>query len=141
MEGWVERSTVQPRFSLRLLTVFAAAALTLAALGIYGVMAFTVAGRSRELGIRVALGAQPQGLMRLVMVRGLLLAAAGLALGLMGALLTGRYLASLLYGVEPLEPLVYAAAAAVLGGVALVACALPARRILRLDPTTALRAE
>lgn len=141
MDGWVERATAQPRFSLRLLSVFATAALTLAALGIYGVMAFTVAGRSRELGIRVALGADPRKLIWLVMVRGLLLAAAGLALGVGGAVLTGRYLASLLYGVQPIEPLVHAAAAAVLGAVALLACALPARGILRLDPTTALRAE
>ena len=141
MDGWVERSTAQPKFSLQMLTLFAAAALTLAALGIYGVMAFTVAGRSRELGIRVALGADPRALMRFVIGRGLLLAVAGLALGLGGAVLSGRYLASLLYGVEPLDPLVHAGAAVVLGGVALIACALPARRILRLDPTSALRAE
>jgi ABC-type antimicrobial peptide transport system permease subunit len=124
-----------------MLSVFAAAALTLAALGVYGVMAFTVAGRARELGIRVALGANPRGLMQLVMLRGVLLAIGGLALGLGGALLSSRYLASVLYGVQPLEPLVYAAAAVVLGGVAVVACAVPARRILRLDPTAALRAE
>jgi putative ABC transport system permease protein len=141
MEGWIERSTAQPRFSLLMLIVFAAAALTLAALGIYGLMAFTVAGRARELGIRLALGADPRGLMRLLMLRGLLLASFGLALGLAGALLSSRYLVSLLYGVQALEPLVYAAAAVVLGGVAVVACAVPARRILRLDPTVALRAE
>jgi putative ABC transport system permease protein len=141
MEGWVMRSTAQPRFSLLMLSVFAAAAVTLAALGIYGVVAFTVAGRARELGIRVALGADPRGLMRLVIIRGLLLAALGLALGLAGALLSSRYLASLWYGVKPLEPLVYAGAAAVLGGAALLACIVPARRILRLDPTAALRTE
>jgi putative ABC transport system permease protein len=104
-------------------------------------MAFTVAGRSRELGIRVALGADPRALMRFVIGRGLLLALLGLALGFGGAVLSDRYLASLLFGVEPLDPLVHAGAAAVLGVVALVACALPARRILRLDPTSALRAE
>jgi putative ABC transport system permease protein len=141
MQGWVDRSTAQPRFSLLMLSVFAAAALTLAAAGIYGVMAFTVAGRARELGIRVALGADPRVLMRVVIGRGLLLAMAGLALGLGGAVLASRYLASLLYGVQPLDPLVYAGAAAALGAVALVACALPARRILQLDPTAALRAE
>jgi len=141
MEDWIARSTAQPRFSLGMLVVFAGAALALAALGVYGVMAYMVAGQTRELGVRVALGAQPADLMRLVMARGMLLASAGLALGLAGAWPAARYLVAFFHGVEPLEPAVYAGAAGVLGLVALVACAVPARRILRLDPTAALRAE
>jgi putative ABC transport system permease protein len=141
MDAWVETSIAQPRFSLLMLTIFAAAAVALAALGIYGVMAFTVASRARELGIRVALGAEPRALMRSILGRGLLLAAGGMAAGTAGALLASRSLTALLYGAEPLEPLVYAVAAIGLGSVALVACALPARRVLRLDPTAALRAE
>jgi putative ABC transport system permease protein len=141
MDAWVETSIAQPRFSLLMLTIFAAAAVALAALGIYGVMAFTVASRARELGIRVALGAEPRALMRSILGRGLLLAAGGIVAGTAGALLASRYLTALLYGAEPLEPLVYAVAAIGLGSVALIACALPARRVLRLDPTMALRAE
>jgi putative ABC transport system permease protein len=141
MAAWVERSRAQPRFSLLMLSIFAGAALTLAALGVYGVIAYTVAGRARELGIRVAIGAEPRALMSQVVARGLLLAALGLGLGLCVAAVASRSLAALLYDVEPLEPVVYASASAVLVGVALVATVLPARRILRLDPVAALRAE
>jgi predicted permease len=141
MAAWVERSTRQPRFSLLMLSIFAGAALTLAAVGVYGLIAYTVAGRARELGIRVAIGAEPRALMSQVVARGLLLAALGLGLGLCGAAVASRSLAALLYGVEPLDPVVYASASAVFAGVALAATVVPARRILRVDPVAALRAQ
>ncbi len=133
MQDWMAESNSAPRLSLVLLTLFGAAAVTFAALGVYGVMAFTVSARSRELGICVALGANPRALARAVVLHGLLLAGVGLALGLGGGLLAGRSLAASLYGIRPVEPVVDAAAVVILAGVAVLACVLPARRILGLD--------
>ncbi len=137
----VGRSVSTRRLTNRLLAGFAAAALVLAALGIYGVTALAVAGRRHEFGIRIALGAVPAAVARLVLYRGLRLALPGVLLGLLGAAWVGRLLASLLFAVAPLEPRVLAVVTAVLVATALVACALPARRATRADPLAALREE
>jgi len=129
----------RPRFIARLLTVFAALALTLAAVGTYGVMSYSVAERQRELGIRLAIGAAPGRLLRQVLREGLGLAAAGLALGVGGALLVTRLLASLLYGVSSTDPASFILAPLILTLVAAAACYLPARRATRVDPATVLR--
>ena len=124
-----------------LIAIFAAVALMLAAVGIYGVMAYLVAQRTREIGIRMALGASTQAVMRMVVGRGLALTLAATLLGLAGAAALSRTLATLLFGVAPLDPLTFVAAAGVLGGVALLACYLPARRAARVDPVVALAEE
>jgi putative ABC transport system permease protein len=129
------------RFYALLLALFAATALALAAAGVYGVMAFTVTRRTREIGVRLALGALPASVVRLVLGEGARLAAAGAALGVLLALALVRVLAGLLHGVRPLDAPSYVAAAAVLFAVALVAGYLPARRAARLDPALTLRDE
>ena len=129
------------RFNSSLLGAFALAALPLAAIGIYGLMAYAVAQRTREMGIRMALGARPRDVLALVVRQGMTLAIAGIALGIGGAFAATRLLVSLLYGVKPTDPVTFASVAALLGAVALVACWLPARRAARVDPTVALRAE
>jgi putative ABC transport system permease protein len=137
----VQRSVAQPRFYTTLLTLFAAVALALAAVGIFGVMSFAVAQRTREIGIRVALGAVPGDVLRLVVGRAVLLAAGGVAVGLVGALFLTRWMTSLLFGVGATDPLTYLAVAATLLGVATAASYLPARAATRVDPMIALRAE
>ncbi len=129
------------RFPLQLLGVFAALALALSALGIYGVTAYGVTQRTREFGVRIAIGAQRGDVLRMVMVGAVKLAAVGVALGLGGALIGARLLESQLYGVGARDPLTYAAMSALLAIVALVASWLPARRATRVDPMIALRAE
>src|ERR1700733_10878366 len=132
-------STAQPRFRTTLLSLFGAAALLLAAIGIYGVLAYTVARQTREIGIRMALGANPGKVLRLVLGRGLRLAAAGTVIGVLAALLLTQLLNSLLFGVSATDPLTFAAVAGLLLGVALLACYVPARRAMRVDPMVALR--
>ena len=121
------------------LSAAGAQALLLAAIGIYGVVAFSVAQRTREIGIRVALGATPSRVLRLIMGQGLALSIAGLGLGVAIALASTRVLAALLYGVGPRDPLTFVATAAGLLAVALLACWIPARRALKVSATTALR--
>ena len=134
--------TVSPRkFSTVLLIVFAVVALLLAAVGIYGVMSRLVAARTNELGIRMALGAAPLGILRLILARGAKLAAAGVVLGLVGAFAVTRFLSSLLFGVTAFDPLTFVAVSALLVLVALLACYIPARRATRVDPIVALRYE
>jgi putative ABC transport system permease protein len=131
----------EPRMNALLLAVFAAAAVALAGVGLFGVLATMVRQRARELGVRMALGATAADVAGLVLRRALLLAAAGAAAGVLGALVTNRLLAALLYEVSPVDALTLAGAAAVLLGVAALAAALPARAGRRVDPAVALRAD
>jgi ABC-type antimicrobial peptide transport system permease subunit len=137
----VGQASAQRVFVMRLLAGFAVVALLLAGIGLYGVVSYGVAQRTRELGVRVALGAQPRDVRRLVLSSGLWLVGAGVAAGLAVALLATRSLRALVFGVSPIDPLAFAAAAALLTLVALGAHWLPVRRALRLDPARALRSD
>jgi predicted permease len=140
-EARIDSALAPRRFPLQLLAAFAALALVLSALGIYGVTSYAVTQRTREIGVRIAIGAQPSDVLGMVMGNAMRLAGLGLALGLCAALLGARVLASQLYGVSGRDPLTYLAISAVLAAVALLASWLPARRATRVDPMTALRAE
>jgi putative ABC transport system permease protein len=133
------RSLEGRRSPMLLLALFGAVALTLSAIGIYGVLAFGVAQRSREFGIRQALGADPRAILSLVLAQGMKTAGAGIVLGLAGSVALTRYLQSLLFGVGAHDLSVYAGVTAVLFVVAMAACYLPARRATRVEPTVALR--
>jgi putative ABC transport system permease protein len=140
-ESLLTDATARQRFSMVLLALFGALALTLAAIGVYGVMAYGVSQRTRELGIRLALGARPGSVRMLVLGQGLGMALIGIGLGLLGAVALGRLLTSLLYGVGPADPRVLATGALVLGTVSLLASLVPAIRATRVDPINALRSE
>jgi putative ABC transport system permease protein len=137
----VARSISEPRFYVVLLGAFAGTALLLAALGIFGVMSYAVVQRSREIGIRIALGAHPREVLRMVLGQALILAAAGVAIGLAGALAVSRAISGLLFDLSPTDPATLAAMAVALTLVAAVASYLPARRAMRVDPVIALRSE
>ena len=137
----VSESVSQPRFYMALLASFAGIALVLAAVGIYGVISYAVSQRSRELGIRIALGASRTDVMAHVLRPGAALAGAGVAIGIVASLLLTRLIASLLFGVAPVDPVTYVAVAIVLLGVAVAACVVPARRASRVDPLVAMRSE
>jgi predicted permease len=141
LEEVVARSISEPRFYMLLLAAFAATALGLAALGIFGVMSYAVAQRSHEIGIRVALGARPVDVLGMVMRHALVLSVAGVAAGLLGALALSRAVASLLFELSPTDPVTLASVAALLTAVALLASYWPARRATRVDPLVALRSE
>ena len=141
MDQLISDSVAQPRLNLSLLVAFAVLALTLAAVGVYGVMAYAVTQRTQEFGIRMTLGAGRSDVLRQVFFEGGRLAALGLALGLTAALALTRLMASLLFGVKPADPLTLGAAAALLIFVAFAACYIPARRATRVDPIVALRYE
>ena len=138
----VESVSVAPeRLQLILLGLFAILALTLACMGIYGVMAYFVAQRTREIGVRMALGAQTRDVIGMVVGEGLRMALLGAAVGLLGSVFLVRVLSGLLFGVTPHDPLTFGGVTAILIGVALVACYVPARRATVLDPVVALRYE
>ena len=141
MRQVVDRSVAQPRFTMLLLVVFGGVALLLATVGVYGVISYSVAQRTRELGIRIALGARRAHLVRLVLGQGLGLAGVGVAVGVVAALAATRLLSSLLFGVSPTDPATFAAIALLLLAVAAAASLVPARRAARADPMAALRAE
>jgi putative ABC transport system permease protein len=130
-----------PRFNTTLLLVFAAIALLLASVGIYGVMSFSVTQRTHEIGIRIALGARPAEVRRMVITHGMTLAVAGIAVGIAGSLALTRLMTSLLYQVKATDPGTFAFVAALLALVAFLANYIPARRATRIDPLTALRHE
>lgn len=139
MEHHVASSTATERFSMFLQLVFASAALTLAVIGIYGVLSYSVAQRTQEIGIRMALGAEQSTILKLVVGQGMVLVFVSIALGVIGALATAQVLASLLYGISPRDPVTYVAVTSVLTVVAAFACYLPARRASTVSPQTALR--
>jgi putative ABC transport system permease protein len=141
MDDLVDNSLSQRRFSMLLLAAFAVLALLLAAVGIYSVLAFAVRRRVREIGIRVALGAEVKDILRLIVTEGMKPALIGLLLGVAGALALGRVLASFIYGIAAYDPLTFAAVAALLAAVALLASIIPAYRAARIEPTRALREE
>ena len=141
MGSLVSQSVEEPRFLALITGVFATLALLLAAVGVYGVMAYAVASRRQELGVRLALGASRADVFGLVYTDGLRLAAVGLVLGSAGAALLAPALTTMLYGVKPLDAMTFVATAVVLLLVATVAVFIPARRAMRVDPSVALRGE
>jgi predicted permease len=141
MTALVDASLARQRFSLLLLSLFAGVAIALAAVGLYSVMAHLVAQGTKEIGIRLALGATAPRVLRLILGQGLALAAAGCAIGLAASFALARVMASLLYGVRATDPLTFLTATLALGGVALVATVIPARRAARVDPMISLRSE
>jgi len=141
MDDWITRSTATPRYRTTLLALFAALAMVLAATGIYGVMSYSVAQRTHEIGVRMALGARRPAVLALIIREGMLLVVAGLALGLAGAFALTRVMSSLLFGVTAKDPITFVVVAILLSLVALIACYVPAQRATRIDPLEALRYE
>ena len=141
LESYVEGARAARRFTMQLAAAFAAVALLLAGVGVYGVLAYSVARRRHEFGVRLALGAEPRRVVLQVMQEGLRLTLVGLAAGALVALATSRLLFTELYGVRPYDPPSYAVTVLVLGLCAAVACWIPARRATRVSPMDALRTE
>jgi putative ABC transport system permease protein len=139
LESRVAETLARPRFNLALLSIFAGVGLLLAAIGIYGVVSYSVGQRTQEIGVRMALGAMPSDVRRTVLGEAFTIAAVGTVLGVAGALALGRYMRSMVYEVSPSDPLTLAAVAVVLCGSALLAAWMPARRAMRVDPMVALR--
>ena len=141
MEQRVNESLARQRFSMMLLGVFASVALVLATIGIYGVMAYLVNQGTRELGIRIALGASPGNILRLVVRQGMVLAFSGVAIGLVAAFLLVRLMRSMLFGVEVTDPITFTGISLLLAIIALLACYIPAQRAARIDPMISLRCD
>jgi ABC-type antimicrobial peptide transport system permease subunit len=141
LEAVLGSSLAARKFALGLVACFAAVALMLAAVGIYGVLAFSVSSRTREFGVRLALGATNQGVLVMVLRQGLGWSAAGLAIGVAVAFAGGRLLTGMLYGVSPADSMTFALVALGLMVVVVAACLVPATRAMRVDPTTTMRAE
>jgi ABC-type antimicrobial peptide transport system permease subunit len=141
MESLISDSLAARRFAMILLGTFAVLALVLASVGIYGVIAYVVGQRTQEIGIRMALGAQRNDVLRLILWQGTRLALLGIFIGIVGALALTRLMTKLLYGVSATDPLTFAGLALILAAVAIAACCLPARKAMRVDPMVALRYE
>jgi ABC-type antimicrobial peptide transport system permease subunit len=141
MESVRAAAIATQRFNLILMGLFACLALALAVTGVYGVTAYSVAQRTREIGVRMALGAQATDVVRLVLTQSLKLIIGGIVTGVISALALTRLMTNLLFGISPSDPLTFAAISLLLTGVALVACFVPARRATRVDPLVALRYE
>jgi putative ABC transport system permease protein len=134
-------SVAPERLNLTLLSIFAAIALILAIVGIYGVMSYSVTQRTHEIGIRLAIGAQPRDVFRMILGHGMLLTLIGIGAGLLGAFGLTRLMATMLFGVKPTDPLTFAGVAVLLTAVALIACYIPGRRATKVDPVNSLRYE
>jgi putative ABC transport system permease protein len=141
MEQVMGATLGRARFNTLLLSLFAVLAMILAAVGIFGVMNYSVSMRTREIGIMVALGAQPKQVLALILRQGLVLTVIGIGIGLAGALALTRVLSGILFGVEATDPATFGAIILLLSAVSLIACYLPARRATRVDPVIALRYE
>jgi putative ABC transport system permease protein len=141
MDAWLDSTVSARRFNVMLLLAFGALALTLAAIGTYGVIAYSVNQRTQEIGIRMALGASQRDVLRMVVGGGLRLAAAGVAIGVALSLAAGRFISTLLFGVRATDPLTFSVVAATLLTTAAIAAWIPARRATRVDPMVALRYE
>jgi len=141
MDEAIDTAVARPRFLTMLLGIFAALALGLAAIGTYGILSYLVSERKQEIGIRMALGADRGGILKLVLGRGLLLSGIGLVLGLAGSFAITRVMATLLFNVTPTDPITLASVTGVIAAVALAACLIPAWRATRVDPLTVLRAD
>jgi ABC-type antimicrobial peptide transport system permease subunit len=141
MEDVVAKTLSGPRFTMLLLTLFTLLALFLAAVGLYGVLAYSVTQRTREIGIRMALGASRGHVAKAVAMRGVILVAVGVVLGLGGAVWGTRLIVKMLYDVTPLDPTSFIVGALVLAFTAVIACVVPARRALAVDPIRAIRAD
>lgn len=141
MTALLDEPLAQPRLNALLLALFAGVVVVLAAVGLYGVLAWTVRQRTRELGIRIALGAQSAQLLYFVLRRGMTIAAVGTVVGLLASVAASQVMRAMLFEISPTDPLTMVAACAMLLAVALVACLMPARRATRVDPMMTLRAE
>jgi putative ABC transport system permease protein len=141
LEELVRSSIAEPRFTLLLLGAFATVALVLSAIGVYGVVSYSVSQRSHEIGVRLALGAQVLDVLKLVIGQGMMLVLGGVGVGLVAAFALSRVMSTLLYGVSPRDLMIFGATSVILSGVALGACFIPARRATRLDPMESLRCE
>jgi ABC-type antimicrobial peptide transport system permease subunit len=139
MEKTVADSISNKRFTMTLLGVFALLALLLACIGIYGVLSYMVGQRTKEIGVRLALGAQKFDVLRMVLKDGARMTLAGILIGLIGSLALTRLMGTMLYGVRPTDPLTFISVAALLAAIALLACYVPARRAMKVDPMEALR--
>jgi putative ABC transport system permease protein len=134
-------SVAPQRLNLMLLSIFAGVALVLAIVGIYGVMSYAVTQRTHEIGIRMAIGAQPRDVFRMILGQGMFLTVIGLVIGLLGAFGLTRLMAAMLFAVKPTDPLTFAGVALLLAGVSLIACYIPGRRATKVDPVNSLRYE
>jgi ABC-type antimicrobial peptide transport system permease subunit len=141
VEFLIQRSVADRKFALALMSIFSAIALTLTAIGLYGVITYLVNQRTKEIGIRIALGAQVRHVLRMILSQGVTLVLVGTGAGLLLALLLTRLMSHLLFGITPTDPLTFSAIILVLASVSLLACYIPARRATLVDPVQALRSE
>jgi ABC-type antimicrobial peptide transport system permease subunit len=141
MDDLLASTAAERRFALILFETFALVALALAAAGIYGVLSGSVAERTREIGVRLALGASREGILAMVVRQGMTLTGIGAAIGLAGAAVASQAIATMLFGVSPLDPVTYLGVIALLGAVSVIACGVPAWRAMQVDPIVALRYE